>query len=98
MVRPVIQVVPIVLCLAFGLVSGALADSKLPQSPTSSMTVKTVEPPVLKDLYCTNGGDSKSKLPACDQKFKTKCDEHGGTMQNPSGNPDVGICVHDDVW
>lgn len=94
--------------LALGLASAALdnaamADSKNPAGttptagPAASSTLKANKPGPVKDFYCTHN-TAKSKLPACGDSFKQKCADKGGTLNDPSGNPDVGVCVHDDVW
>jgi len=91
--------------LALGLASAALygaarADGTTPtgtQQPTAGTTLKANKPGPVKDIYCTHD-TSKSKLPACGDSFKAKCEEIGGTLNDPTGNPDYGACIHDDYW
>ena len=76
----------------------AVADTKTPtQQPTGATKLKAEKPGPVKDIYCTHD-TSKSKLPACGDSFKAKCDEIGGTLNDPTGNPDYGACIHDDHW
>jgi len=91
--------------LALGLASATLdnaafADTKTPtgtQQPAGANKLKANKPGPVKDIYCTHD-TSKSKLPACGDSFKAKCDEIGGTLNDPTGNPDYGACIHDDHW
>ncbi|HKP26097.1 MAG TPA: hypothetical protein VJV39_19665 [Dongiaceae bacterium] len=76
------------------------ADTKTPsgsQAPAATTTLKANKPGPVKDIYCTHD-TSKSKLPACGDSFKAKCDKIGGTLNDPTGNPDYGACIHDDHW
>ena len=59
--------------------------------------MKANKPRVQPDTYCTNNSASSS-LPACDKGFKQACTKSGGKVKDPSGNPDYGVCVHDDLW
>jgi hypothetical protein len=92
--------------LALGLATlanAALADSKNPAGttptagPAASSTLKANKPGPVKDIYCTHN-TAKSKLPACGDSFKAKCAEIGGKLNDPTGNPDYGACIHDDHW
>jgi len=88
--------------LALGIASAGpvSADTKTPagpQTPAATTTLKANKPGPVKDIYCTHD-TSKSKLPACGDSFKAKCEEIGGTLQDPTGNPDYGACIHDDHW
>ena len=78
----------------------AIADTKTPtttQQPAGATKLKANKPGPVKDIYCTHD-TSKSKLPACGDSFKAKCEEIGGTLNDPTGNPDYGACIHDDHW
>jgi len=91
--------------LALGLASAAVgnaasADTKTPagtQQPAGATKLKANKPGPVKDFYCTHN-TATSNLPACGDDFKQKCADKGGKLNDPSGNPDVGVCVHDDVW
>ena len=88
--------------LALGMAGAgeAAAETKTPtgtQTPAASTTLKANKPGPVKAIYCTHD-TSKSNLPACGDSFKAKCEEIGGTLNDPTGNPDYGACIHDDHW
>jgi hypothetical protein len=87
-------------CVMLG--STALADSQptknpAPASPAAQLPMKASKPRVQPDTYCTNNSVNSS-LPACNREFKQACTKSGGKVKDPSGNPDYGVCVHDDLW
>jgi hypothetical protein len=87
-------------CVLLG--SSALAGSQptkdpAPAGPATQLPMKASKPRVQPDTYCTNNSASSS-LPACDKGFKQACTKSGGKVKDPSGNPDYGVCVHDDLW
>jgi hypothetical protein len=80
--------------------NAAIADTKTPtgtQQPAGATKLKANKPGPVKDIYCTHN-TAKSKLPACGDSFKAKCAEIGGKLNDPTGNPDYGACIHDDHW
>jgi hypothetical protein len=89
-----------VLALGLACAGAASADTKTPtgtQQPAGATKLKANKPGPVKDIYCTHD-TSKSKLPACGDSFKAKCEKIGGTLNDPTGNPDYGACIHDDHW
>ncbi len=95
--------------LALGLASGtigasALADGKTAvgtqqptDGPATGAQLKANKPGRQPDIYCTHDADNHN-FQACGDAFKAKCKEIGGTLNDPTGNPDYGACIHDDVW
>ena len=92
--------------LAFGLACGvldgaALADGKVttasqPAGLAAGPALKATKPGPVKDIYCSHSGNTKFQ--ACGKDFAAKCKEIGGKLKDPTGNPDYGACIHDDVW
>ena len=88
------------ICLMLGttaLAGGKPTAEPAPGTPAAQLPMKASKPRVQPDFYCTHD-TTNSKLPACGKDFKQKCKDAGGKLNDPSGNPDVGVCVHDDVW
>lgn len=90
--------------LAAGMLDGAArADSKVavPQQPSAgpaaTTQLKARQPGPVKDIYCTHDSNN-TNFPACGDAFAAKCKEIGGTLNDPTGNPDYGACIHDDHW
>jgi len=95
----------LVLGLASATLDGAaLADSKNPagtQQPTAgpaaATKLKANKPGPVKDIYCTHDSNN-TNFQACGNDFAAKCKKIGGTLNDPTGNPDYGACIHDDHW
>ena len=83
--------------------SAALADTKVPAGtqpsagPTAGTQLKANKPGKQPDIYCTHDANNHN-FQACGKNFAAKCKEIGGTLNDPTGNPNYGSCVHDDIW